>query len=59
MAKKGYFKGVIYEAKKVEWPKGKELNKMVISVVQFCAVFAVIFLVMDVIINLILKAMGI
>ncbi|WP_423363226.1 preprotein translocase subunit SecE [Mycoplasma sp. P36-A1] len=54
-----YFKGVIAEAKRVEWPKGKELTKMVFSVTEICAFFAIIFIVMDLLINLIMKAMGI
>jgi len=54
----GYFNGVVQEAKRVEWPKGKELFNMTLSVVQVCAVFAVIFVVMDFIINFILRAIG-
>lgn len=53
-----YFKGVIYEAKKVEWPRGKKLRQMTLSVVQFCVIFGAIFYVMDLIINAILRAVG-
>lgn len=54
-----YFSGVVAEAKKVEWPKGKELTNMVLSVLGVCAIFAVIFIVMDLVINLIFGAMGV
>lgn len=56
---KSYFSGVIYEAKKVDWPKGKKLNKMVLTVVVFCAIFAVIFLCMDFIINVVFRWLGV
>lgn len=57
--KKGYFAGVISEAKRVEWPKKDELTKMSISVLAVSAVFVAIFFVMDALISIILKAMGI
>lgn len=57
-AKKGYFSGVVYEAKKVEWPKGKELNNMVLNVVVFCTIFAIIFLIMDFVVQFILRTIG-
>lgn len=57
--KKGYLAGVISEAKKTEWPKGKKLKNMVISVLGVGVVFIIIFFAMDTIINLIMRAMGI
>ncbi len=54
-----YLKSVKAEAKRVIWPKGEELRKMVFSVVGVSAVFAIIFLIMDLLINLVMNAMGI
>lgn len=56
--KRGYFSGVVYEAKKVEWPTGKKLNNMVLTVVVFCSIFAIIFLAMDFVVQFILRAIG-
>jgi len=53
-----YFNEVITEAKRTEWPKGKELTDMTLSVIQVCAIFAVIFILMDVIINFVLRGLG-
>jgi preprotein translocase subunit SecE len=54
-----YFKGVISEMKKVEWPTGKELYQLTLTVIGFSAIFALLFLVMDFVIVSIMKAMGI
>jgi len=54
-----YFKGVISEAKRVEWPWGEKLRKMTISVLAVSAAFGVVFLLMDALINLIMGALGI
>lgn len=54
-----YLKSVRAEAKRVIWPKGEELRKMVLSVLGVSAVFAVIFVLMDLLINIIMNAMGI
>lgn len=54
-----YLKSVAAESKRVIWPKGEELRKMVLSVLGVSAVFAVIFVVMDFLITLIMNAMGI
>ena len=56
---KKYFKGVISEAKRVEWPRGKKLRDMTLSVLAVSAIFGAIFFVMDIIINMIMRAMGI
>jgi len=53
-----YFKGVQSEIKRIEWPKGMELTKMTISVVQVCALFAILFILMDYVINFILRGIG-
>ena len=57
-AHKGYFSGVMYEAKKVDWPTGKKLNSMVLTVVVFCSAFAIIFLAMDFAVQFVLRAIG-
>lgn len=54
-----YFKGVISEMKKVEWPTGKELRQLTFTVVGFSAIFAVLFLVMDFAIITIMKVLGV
>ncbi|MDR3257977.1 MAG: preprotein translocase subunit SecE [Mycoplasmataceae bacterium] len=54
-----YFSDVIKEAKRVEWPKGKNLASMTYSVLIVCAIFAAIFWIMDFIINNIMRVMGI
>lgn len=56
--KKGYFAGVISEAKRVEWPKRKELVKMSLSVLAVSGLFVAVFFVMDALIAIVLKAMG-
>lgn len=54
-----YFKSVFAEAKRVEWPKGKKLREMTLSVLAVSAIFAVIFVLMDFVINAVMGAMGI
>lgn len=54
-----YFKGVLSEMKKVEWPKGKELRQLTFTVIGFSAIFAVIFLIMDFVIVSIMKVLGV
>lgn len=56
---RSYFSGVVYEARKVDWPKGKKLNKMVFTVVVFSAIFAIIFLIMDFVINYVFRMLGV
>ncbi|MDR1782337.1 MAG: preprotein translocase subunit SecE [Bacilli bacterium] len=57
--KSGYFREVINEAKRVEWPTGSKLFNMTITVIIVCGLFALIFWIMDLIINAILAGMGI
>ena len=54
-----YFKGVFSEAKRVEWPHGKKLRGMVISVLVVSAIFGVIFFFMDMGFTGIMRALGI
>ena len=54
-----YFKGVIREGKRVHWPKGDELKKMTVSVVSVSAIFAVIFIIMDLVITAVMRALGV
>jgi preprotein translocase subunit SecE len=54
-----YFKGVLSEMKKVEWPTRKELRQLTFTVIGFSAIFAVIFLIMDFVIVGIMKVLGV
>ena len=56
---KKYFSGVIRESKRVEWPKGKKLREMTLSVLAVSAAFGAAFFIMDFIINLIFGALGV
>lgn len=50
-----YFRSVINESKRVQWPNKEELRNMTTTVLMFSAIFAVIFLLMDFVIALILE----
>ena len=54
-----YFKSVFAEAKRVEWPTGKKLREMTLSVLGVSAVFGAIFWIMDLAINGIMGVLGI
>lgn len=57
--KAGYFTEVIREAKRVEWPTGNKLVNMTITVIVVCGLFALLFWIMDLIINALFAVMGI
>lgn len=53
------FKGIMDEAKKVKWPKRKELVSNTSTAVAFILVFAAFFVASDFLITLGLRAIGV
>ncbi len=51
--------GIMKEAKRIRWPKSKELLKDSTEVILFTAAFALCFTLFDVAIAIILRALGI
>lgn len=52
------FKGIIAEAKNVSWLTGKKLAKNSLSVLAFCCIMGLFFYGGDMLLAVILKALG-
>lgn len=44
---KGFFLGVYTEGKRVRWPRGEQLNKMVLTVLAYALFFGLMLIVYD------------
>ena len=51
--------GIREEIKKIRWPKRKELAKDTYTAIMFMAAFAVYFVLADLIVSIVLRALGV
>ena len=56
---KGIFTGIITEAKRIRWPKFSELMSNTGKVLVFCILFAIFFILCDLVVSELLVLIGV